>query len=85
MDRADEIFEVVSFIKDRIVTLEERVGTVEERVGTIEERMVTKEALARTESSLKNDIRGLGNRLDDELDKRKVLDVRVGKIEEKIA
>lgn len=82
MDKADEILEVVSFMKKRMVTKDE-LATLEERMATkedltvLEEQMATKEGLARVE--LKVD--GVINRLDDELDKRKVLEVRVGRLE----
>lgn len=65
--KSDEILEVVLFLKEQIID--------------VQEHMVTKEDLSGLEIELKRDIHGLGNRLDDELGKRKVLEMRVKRLE----
>ena len=52
-----------------------------ETVIFIKNKMATKEELADVKAELKSDIQGIHNRLDDELDKRKILEVRVSRLE----
>jgi predicted RNase H-like nuclease (RuvC/YqgF family) len=59
----------------------EQIKELTEVVFFMKDRMATKEDLDLVKAELKRDIHGLGNRLDDELDKRKALEVRVGKLE----
>ncbi|MBI5456370.1 hypothetical protein HY969_01385 [Candidatus Kaiserbacteria bacterium] len=76
-DKIDQVLEVVEFIKDRMVTKSE----LKEDLGNF----ATKEDLKETEERLtqainsKND--GAHRRLDQEVDKRKLLEVRVSKLE----
>lgn len=69
--RVDEILEVVLFMKEHIIRIEDRLGVIEQRLDSIESRT----------GKVERDVHGLYNRLDDELDKRKVLEVRVGRLE----
>lgn len=80
MEKADEILEIVSFLKDRMATKED-IGELAGRMDSMDERMATKEDLAELKAELKRDIHGLGNQLDNELDKRKALEVRVDTLE----
>lgn len=84
-----DILEIVLFLKDRMVSVEGRLTGVEEKLTGVEGRLTgveerltgVEEKLELTRMELKRDIHGLVNRLDNELDKRKALEVRVGRLE----
>jgi DNA anti-recombination protein RmuC len=63
-----EVTEVVSFIKNRVVTIEDKVEKLEIKMDTVSEKLTAVE-------------RSLTNRLDNEVDKRGRLEARVTKLE----
>jgi len=80
-----DILETVNFIKDNMATKEdlaELKNELSERIDTVEERLNNK--IDGAEARLSQRIDGLGSRIDYELDKRKVLEVKVAKLEEKV-
>jgi hypothetical protein len=88
-DRIDEIYEVVSFIKNQMVKgfadVEDRFVSLEDRFVSLEDRFVSLEKkvdLHHDEVIGKLD--GVNRRIDNEVDKRKVLDVRASKLETKV-
>lgn len=80
----NEVLETVIFIKKNVEKMEETIATKDD-LADLERRMATN--LTETESRLHNEIvsktGGISRRLDEELDKRKVLDVRVTNLERK--
>lgn len=95
-----DIIETLNFIKDRMVTkddlkdelvglegkLNKKIDGLATRIDGLETRIDGLEVKLETKmDDLNTTFNGLNNRIDYELDKRKVLEVRVTRIEETIA
>lgn len=84
----------------RLEKMEKNITSLIETVGFIKDHMVTKEEFAELKTEIRNDLSetedrlhaeivskvgGMGHRLDEELDKRKLIEVRVTTLERKVA
>ena len=69
-----EVLEIVNFIKDRMATKDD----VEQLQGEL------KQDIDDTRAEIRSKIDGLHRRLDEELDKRKVLEVKVLNLESRV-
>ena len=83
--KLDDLTEVVVFIKDRMATKEDLIQVekrLDKRIDGVENRLDKVDGrLDRVEIKLD----GIDRRLDDELDKRKQLEVRTAKLETKVS
>ena len=91
--KIDELTDITISTKERLddladmtVSTKERLDDLADVVMFIKDRMVTKdehELLSKDVTALHSKVDGIVNRLDDELDKRKVLESRVTRLEAK--
>ncbi len=77
-DRIDEIYEVVEFIKDSMVRgfahVEDRFLEVRSELSKVKDRVF----------AIEGKLDDINKRIDNEVDKRKQLDVRASKLETKV-
>lgn len=77
-DKLDDIYEVVLFLKEKLVAHDTQFESVGHKFLSLEEK------IEKNHQELIAKLDGVNRRVDNEVDKRKTIDVRVTKLEEKV-